>query len=104
MTLRQIVSSVDNHYVYVARCSDNTLYTGYTNDLERRIQQHNDGNGAKYTRSRTPITLVHVEIFDDKSSAMSREYEFKQLSKNDKESQVGIEGEHVSVRFRSLKK
>lgn len=95
---------MDNHYVYVARCSDDTLYTGYTTDLKRRIRQHNNGNGAKYTRSRTPVTLVHAEIFDNKSSAMSREYEFKQLSKNDKESQVGTEGEHVSIRFKSLGK
>lgn len=68
----------EKHYVYILLCSDNTLYTGYTNDLEKRISQHNYGNeGAKYTRSRRPCKLVFHEEFDDKSEALKREYFIK---------------------------
>ncbi|MFB6129787.1 MAG: GIY-YIG nuclease family protein [Salinigranum sp.] len=73
------------HYVYVVACSDGSLYTGYTTDPERRVREHNAGDGAKYTRGRTPVRLVHVERFDSKSRAMSREYEIKQLSRAEKE-------------------
>ncbi|MFC7204896.1 GIY-YIG nuclease family protein [Haloferax namakaokahaiae] len=68
------------HFVYMVECSDGSLYTGYTTDVERRVSEHNDGSGAKYTRGRTPVELVHVETFESKSAAMSREYEIKQLS------------------------
>lgn len=74
-----------SHYVYVLKCSDGTLYTGYTTDIERRVAEHNNGNGAKYTRGRTPVTLVHTEEFETQSSAMQREYEIKQLSRSEKE-------------------
>jgi putative endonuclease len=73
------------HYVYVLRCADDTLYTGYTTDLQRRVAEHDAGEGAKYTRGRTPVELVHSESFDSQSAAMSREYELKQLSKPAKE-------------------
>lgn len=76
------------HYVYIVRCSDGTLYTGYTTDVERRVSEHNSGEGAKYTRGRTPVELVHTEEFEDKGSAMSREYRIKQLSKDEKEELV----------------
>ncbi|MFW5993998.1 MAG: GIY-YIG nuclease family protein [Halanaerobiaceae bacterium] len=71
-------------YVYIVKCSDNTLYTGYTNDPVRRIEEHNSGDGAKYTRGRRPVKLVYLEEFADKSEAMKREYEIKQLSRTDK--------------------
>jgi putative endonuclease len=78
----------DDHYVYVLRCADGTLYTGYTTDVERRVAEHDSGEGAKYTRGRTPVELVHVESFDSRSTAMQREHEIKQLSRSAKESLV----------------
>lgn len=69
-------------YVYIVECVDKTLYCGYTNNLEARINEHNNGkNGAKYTKTRRPVHLVFSENFESKSSAMKREYEIKQLSK-----------------------
>jgi putative endonuclease len=76
---------VPDHYVYVLRCADDTLYTGYTTDVQRRVAEHDAGEGAKYTRGRTPVELVHVESFDSKSAAMSREYEIKQYARAEKE-------------------
>ncbi|ELZ57927.1 MULTISPECIES: GIY-YIG nuclease family protein [unclassified Haloferax] len=72
------------HFVYVIECTDGSLYTGYTTDVERRVAEHDAGEGAKYTRGRTPVELVHVEEFDSKSAAMSREYEIKQLRRREK--------------------
>jgi len=72
------------HCVYVLRCGDGTFYTGYTTDVERRVREHAAGEGAKYTRGRTPLELVHVEGFPSRSAAMSREYELKQLSRSEK--------------------
>ncbi|QDX40139.1 GIY-YIG nuclease family protein [Salarchaeum sp. JOR-1] len=74
-----------SHYVYVLECADGTYYTGYTTDVERRVAEHDAGDGAKYTRGRTPVTLRHVEEYDTRSGAMSREYEIKQLSRRQKE-------------------
>ena len=54
------------NYTYIVRCSDDTLYTGWTNDLDHRIRMHNEGKGARYTRARRPVTLVYFEIFDTK--------------------------------------
>lgn len=76
------------HWVYVLECSDGTLYTGYTVDLERRVDEHDAGDGAKYTRGRTPVELLYSEEFDSKSAAMQREYEIKQLSRSEKETLV----------------
>jgi putative endonuclease len=73
------------YYVYVLHCNDDTFYTGYTTDVERRVSEHDAGDGAKYTRGRTPVELVHVESFDSQSAAMSREYEIKQYSRAEKE-------------------
>jgi putative endonuclease len=73
------------YHVYVLRCSDNTFYTGYTTDVERRVREHDAGDGAKYTRGRTPVELIHVEPFDSQSEAMSREYEIKQYARAEKE-------------------
>jgi putative endonuclease len=85
------------HYVYVVRCADDSLYTGYTTDVERRVAEHDAGEGAKYTRGRTPVELVHVESFDSRSAAMSREYELKRLSRARKERVVA--GEDAERRF-----
>lgn len=73
------------YYTYIVKCSDGTYYTGYTNDLRRRIRSHNEKKGAKYTRSRTPVTLVYAEENDTKSLAMKREAAIKKLSRKEKE-------------------
>ena len=73
-----------NHYVYILECSDTSLYTGYTNHLEKRINVHNSGKGAKYTRGRLPVKLVYSESYTTKSQALKRENEIKQLSRNEK--------------------
>ncbi|GGN11547.1 GIY-YIG nuclease family protein [Halarchaeum nitratireducens] len=73
------------HYVYVLECADGSLYTGYTTDVERRVREHDAGEGAKYTRGRTPVELRHTEAYETKSAAMSREYEIKQFSRARKE-------------------
>ena len=72
-------------FTYIVRCSDGTLYAGWTNDLEKRIACHNQKKGAKYTKSRTPVTLVYSEQFDTKEEAMRREYRIKQYSRKEKE-------------------
>ena len=71
-------------YVYILRCADGTLYTGYTDDPERRARVHNAGKGAKYTRSRLPVELVYREALADKSSALRREREIKGLTRAQK--------------------
>lgn len=68
-------------YVYVLECADKTLYTGYTNDLDKRLKAHNSGKGAKYTRSRRPVRLIYSECFESKSEALKREYQIKQLTR-----------------------
>ncbi len=72
------------HYTYIVKCSDSSLYTGYTNNLTRRIKTHNSGKGAKYTRGRTPVELVYFEEFESKSLALKREYAIKQLTRLEK--------------------
>jgi putative endonuclease len=72
------------NYTYILRCADDTLYTGWTNDLEKRIKAHNEGRGAKYTKSRRPVELVYYETFDTKEEAQSREWHIKQLTKKEK--------------------
>ena len=72
-------------YVYMVRCRDNSLYTGYTNDPDRRLAVHNAGKGAKYTKSRLPVQLVYREECPDKSTALKREYAIKRLTKAEKE-------------------
>ena len=72
------------HYVYIVRCGDDSLYTGWTTDVPERINAHNSGHGAKYTRSRLPVTLVYHELCADKSSALKRERAIKALSREQK--------------------
>ena len=70
--------------MYVVRCADNTLYTGYTTDINRRLKTHNAGKGAKYTKTRLPVELIYFESFDDKSSAMKAEAAFKRKNRQAK--------------------
>lgn len=72
------------NYVYILKCSDNTLYTGWTTSLEKRLKAHNSGKGAKYTKPRLPVEIVYFEEFQDKKEAMKREYAIKQLSREKK--------------------
>lgn len=72
------------NYTYIVRCCDATLYTGWTNDLDKRMEAHNSGKGARYTRSRRPVELVYFESFDTKQEAMRREWEIKQLNREEK--------------------
>lgn len=69
------------NYTYIVKCSDGTFYTGWTNNLEKRIRDHNVGKGAKYTKSRRPVELVYYETFSQKEDAMRREYAIKQLNR-----------------------
>lgn len=73
------------NYTYIVKCSDKTFYTGWTNDLEKRIEMHNSGKGAKYTKARLPVELVYYEAFDTKEEAMSREWRIKRLSRSEKQ-------------------
>lgn len=74
------------HYVYILKCADKTYYTGYTTDISRRVEEHNCGTkGAKYTRGRRPVALIYSEEFSTRSEAQKREYEIKQMSKEDKD-------------------
>ena len=72
------------NYTYIVECSDGSLYTGWTNNIEKRILAHNEGRGARYTRGRTPVRLVHLEEFETKEEAMSREFAIKQLTREQK--------------------
>lgn len=78
------------HHVYVLECVDGSLYTGYTTDVERRVAEHDAGEGANYTRGRTPVELVHVEDYETRSAAMSREAAVKALSRAEKEALVSL--------------
>ena len=72
------------YFLYVVECADGTLYTGYAVDVTRRISAHNAGRGAKYTRSRLPVSLIYCEEFETKHDAMSAEFRFKRLSRKEK--------------------
>ena len=73
------------NYTYMLQCGDGTYYTGWTNDLDRRLKAHNEGKGGKYTRSRRPVRLVYYEEHETKQEAMRREWEIKQLTRAGKE-------------------
>lgn len=76
---------MDKHWVlYILRCKDDTLYTGITDNLEKRLQAHRLGKGAKYTRGRGPLTLLYTEDCDDHSQALRREFEIKRLTRQAK--------------------
>ena len=77
-------------YVYMVICSDQTVYTGITIDIHKRIDEHNNGaSGAKYTRSRRPVSLAYLEEFPDRATASSREYQLKKLSRQQKLELIG---------------
>ena len=84
------MTACSNWYIYLVRCADNSLYTGVTTDIKRRLYQHNNCNkkGAKYTRVRRPVTLAYQESAEDRKTACQREYQLKQLSKQEKEQLV----------------
>lgn len=79
------------NYTYILKCNDETLYTGWTNNLDKRLKDHNDGKGAKYTKARRPVELVYYEEFESKEEAMKREYAIKQLSRKQKEQLLLVE-------------
>ena len=76
-------------YLYILRCKDNTLYTGITTDVEKRLEAHRTGNGAKYTRGRAPLQLVYREVCENHSHALKRELEVKKLTRIQKEKLIG---------------
>ena len=76
---------MSKHYVYILKCADGSLYTGYSTDPARRTKTHNSGKGAKYTRSRLPVELIYTEEFDEKTDALRREYAIKKLTRAQKE-------------------
>ena len=77
------------NYTYIVRCKDGSLYTGWINDIEKRIKAHNEGKGAKYTKSRRPVKLVYYEEFQTKEEAMKREYAIKHMRRKEKEKIIG---------------
>ena len=79
--------TMNDWFVYIVRCADDSLYTGITKDVDRRIQEHNEGDklAAKYTRARRPVVLVHQETCESRSVATKREIEIKKLSREEKE-------------------
>ena len=72
------------NYTYILRCADGTYYTGWTNDLDKRLAAHNAGRGGKYTRTRLPVELIYHEEFATKEEAMRREWQIKQLRREEK--------------------
>jgi putative endonuclease len=89
-------------YTYMLECADGTYYTGWTNNLEKRLSAHNAGKGGKYTSVRRPVTLVYYEEFETKQEAMSREWHIKQLTRKQKEelvfnSQVSNDNEIIKM-------
>jgi Predicted endonuclease containing a URI domain len=86
-------------YVYIVECSDGTLYTGYTTDVDRRVAEHNAGEGAKYTAGRRPVTLRYVELHESRSAAQRREHEIKARSRAQKDRLVAASDDRVAVEF-----
>ena len=72
-------------FVYIVRCADRSLYTGVTTDATRRVAEHNDGRGARYTRARAPVSLVYLECVEDRGAALRREYEIKRMTAEGKQ-------------------
>lgn len=80
------------YYTYILQCADGSFYTGFTNDLARRVEKHNAGKGAKYTRGRLPVALVYREEFETEREARSREWHVKQLTRAEKLCLIGSGG------------
>lgn len=86
--------------VYILQCADGSLYTGWTNDLSRRLAAHQAGKGAKYTKGRLPVSLVYVEKHPSKEEAMRREYAIKRLSRREKLALIYEKGnDHATTTF-----
>ena len=82
---------MEDYWVYILRCADQSLYTGIAKDIERRLNEHNKGvNGAKYTRSRRPVSLAYLEVVSTRSDALKREIDIKKLSKSAKNTLVSV--------------
>lgn len=79
---------MSENFTYILRCADGTYYTGWTNNLEKRLAAHNAGVASKYTRSRRPVELVYHECFETKEEAMSQEWRIKQLTRAQKEALI----------------
>jgi putative endonuclease len=84
------------NFIYIVQCSDGTLYTGYTIDLESRIAAHNSGAGAKFTRGRGPVRLLYSEAFETRGEALKREIQIKKMSRARKLKLAGIAGEEIT--------
>ena len=89
-------------FIYIVRCADNTLYTGITTDVKRRVDEHNGGTGAKYTQGRRPVILVYTESTDSRSHALKREAIVKRLSKKEKEHLLGDLDSNQDSKIQSL--
>ncbi len=78
----------NKNIVYILKCSDGSLYTGWTNNLEKRLKAHNAGKASKYTRSRLPVVVAYYECYETKKEAMQREYEIKTYTRKEKEALI----------------
>ncbi len=87
-TVNKMQLNENGHFFYVLECSDGSYYAGYTVNVHSRIQKHNEGKGAKYTRGRTPVSLVYVEKLPTKGDALRKEIEFKRFSRAKKEQYI----------------
>lgn len=83
-----MVKKEDNHFLYILECGDGTYYTGYTNDVAKRLEKHRNGKGAKYTRGRGPLKLVFQKSFSTKQEAMQMEFAVKKLNRAEKERMI----------------
>ena len=82
------LSMENDHFVYILQCKDDTLYTGYAVDVEKRLKVHESGKGAKYTRGRGPFEVVYVEQCSSKSAALKREYDIKKMRREEKDMMI----------------
>ena len=85
-------------FVYIVRCADRSLYTGVTTDATRRVAEHNEGRGARYTRSRGPVSLVYVESAEDRGAALRREHEIKRMTAQGKKRLVAAKRRRARTR------
>lgn len=93
MMTRKAVRLDPGGYVYIVRCADGTLYTGYARNPEKRVALHNDGRGARYTSGRRPVELVYTESFASVTTALRREHQLKQWSRRKKQALLKPEGQ-----------
>lgn len=95
--MKNIVIGVSElNYTYILKCKDGTYYTGWTNNLEKRLKDHNEGRGAKYTKARLPVSLIYYEEFQTKEDAMRREYAIKHMTRSEKEELIKAHSERLT--------